>query len=266
MNEVFFSLGIESWKPWISGLLLSPIPLLLMVLVGARLMWRRRLLAWALVLLGCGALWLSSTEAVGNGLKQWLIKPPPALTREQISALKRAPHTAIVVLGGGRRTLAPEYGMSTLHPRTAERLRYGLWLARETGLPVAFSGGVGHGATPGPTEAEVAGRVAEQEYGRPLRWLESQSRDTHENANKTVELLLPQGIEQIVLVTHDYHMRRAMANFERAAQGSGLRIVPAPMGLPRPGRLRGTDFLPSQDGFEDTWLSLHEWVGRLMGA
>ncbi len=266
MNEVFFSLGIESWKPWLSGLLLSPIPLLLLVLVGARLMFRRRVLAWALVLTGVCGLWLSTTEAVGNGLKQWLIKPATALRQEQIAELRRAPHTAIVVLGGGRRTYAPEYGVSTLNPRTAERLRYGMWLARETGLPVAFSGGVGHGAMPGPTEAEVAARVAEQEYGRPLRWLEGQSRDTHENAVKTLELLLPQGIQQIVLVTHDYHIRRALANFERAAQGRALRIVAAPMGLPRPGRLRATDFLPSLDGYEDTWTALHEWVGRLMGA
>ena len=48
MNEIFFSLGIESWKPFINAILLPPVPLLLLVLVGARLMFRRRLLAWLL--------------------------------------------------------------------------------------------------------------------------------------------------------------------------------------------------------------------------
>lgn len=266
MNEVFLTLGIESWKPWLSGLLLSPLPLIALVLVGARLMFRRRLLAWGLILLGCTGLWLTSTEALGLLVKQGLIKPPPALGPAQIAELKRAARTAIVVLGGGRRTLAPEYGVSTLHPRTVERLRYGIWLSRETGLPLAFSGGVGHGSAPGPAEAEIAARVAEREFGRPLRWQESQSRDTHENAVRTVALLQAQGITQIVLVTHDYHMRRALANFEHAAEGSGIRIVAAPMGVPSGGHLIATDWLPGTDGFEDTWIALHEWLGRLMGA
>jgi hypothetical protein len=102
MNELFLSLGIEGWKPLASTLLLPPVPMLLLVLVGARLMFRRRLLAWLLILL---------------------------------NELKRAPKTAIVVLGGGRGAYAPKYGMSTLHPRTVDRLRHGLWLARETNLP-----------------------------------------------------------------------------------------------------------------------------------
>jgi len=52
-----------------------------------------------------------------------------------LNELKRAPKTAIVVVGGGRRAHAPEYGMSTLHPGNFDRLHYGLWLARETNLP-----------------------------------------------------------------------------------------------------------------------------------
>ena len=35
-----------------------------------------------------------------------------------------------------------------------------IWLARATGLPIAFSGGIGWGAPPGPTESEVAAQVA----------------------------------------------------------------------------------------------------------
>jgi uncharacterized SAM-binding protein YcdF (DUF218 family) len=184
----------------------------------------------------------------------------------ELTELKRAPKTAIVVLGGGRRLLAPEYGISTLKPRTIERLRYGLWLGRETGLPIAFSGGVGLGAPAGPTEAEIAARIAEREYGRSLRWLETESRDTRENATKTVALLQAQGIEQIVLVTHGYHMPRALRNFQRAAEGSAMRIIAAPMGMPGSARLQALDWLPSVEGFEQTRLALHEWLGRLMGA
>jgi len=266
MNELFLTLGIESWKPVITALVLPPVPFLLLMLAGARLMFRRRLLAWCLVLLGAVGSYLAATQAVGILLNNWLLRPPRALTANEIADLKRAPRTAIVVLGGGRRLLAPEYGISTLSPRSMERLRFGLWLAKETGLPVAFSGGVGHGAPPGTTEGEIAGRVAEREYGRALRWTETDSRDTRENAQRTVALLAPAGIEQIVLVTEAYHMPRALRNFEQAADGRKLRIVAAPLGVAGTGRLRGVDWLPSLDGYTDTWLTLHEWLGRLAGA
>ena len=266
MNEIFLGLGIESWKPVLTALVLPPVPMLVLVLVGARLMFRRRLLAWLLILLGVVSLWLACTGAVSQSLVRWLTQPPPALSEAALNELKRAPKTAIVVLGGGRRAYAPEYGMSTLHGRTVERLRYGLWLSRETNLPVAFSGGVGHGASEGPSEAEIAARVAEREFGRPLRWAEGESRDTRENAVRSVALLKAQGIDRIVLVTHDYHMRRAMLNFERAAAGSPMRIVPAPLDVANPGRLRATDWLPSSVSLEESSVALREWLGRLVGA
>ena len=266
MNEIFLTLGIESWKPAMTALLLPPVPLLVMVLVGARLMFRRRLLAWSLIVVAVVGIWLMCTSAVGGLLIKGLNQPPPALMADNISALKRASRTAIVVLGGGRQVLAPEYGISTLNARSIERLRYGLWLSRETSLPVAFSGGVGHGARPGPSEAEIAARIAEREFNRPLRWTEGESRDTRENAVKTVALLREQGIETIVLVTHNYHMRRALRNFQRAAEGSKVKIVAAPLGLPMPGRISALQWLPGLDGFEDTQLALHEWLGYLVGA
>jgi uncharacterized SAM-binding protein YcdF (DUF218 family) len=266
MNEIFLTLGIESWKPLVSAVLIGPLPLLVMVIAGARLMYRRRMLAWLLILMGTAGLWMTSTEAMGAWLSHWLLRPGMALGTSEIGDLKRAPKTAIVVLGGGRRLLAPEYGLSSLTPRSIERLRYGIWLARETGLPLAFSGGTGHGAPPGPSEAEIAARIAEREFNRPLRWQEGESRDTRENAIKSVALLQKDGIERIVLVTHGYHMRRALGNFEHAAEGSRMQILAAPMGLSAGGRLLAGDWLPSASGYDDTWLALHEWVGRLMGA
>ncbi len=266
MNEIFLSLGIESWKPWVTALLLPPVPFIVLVLAGARLMFRRRMLAWLLVLLGVVGIWFSTTEVAARGLRNWLLPPTRALSPSEINELRRAPKTAIVVLGGGRRALAPEYGVSSLNARSVERLRYGLWLARETGLPVAFSGGVGHGAAPGAAEADIAGRIAEREFGRPLRWLESESRDTRENAVKTVALLHAQGIEQIALVTEAYHMPRALDHFKSAGDASRVRITPAPMALPIPGRLTGADWLPSPRATENVWLVLHEWLGRLAGS
>lgn len=266
MNELALWLGVESWKPVIGTLLLPPVPFIVLVLVGARLLLRRRLLGWLLVLTACAGLWLSSTPAAGTALERWLVQSPRALQPAELAELRRAPTTAIVVLGGGRRHLAPEYGVSTLAPRSAERLRYGLWLARETGLPVAFSGGVGHGAEPGASEAEIAARIAEREFRQPLRWTEGESRDTRENAVRTVALLQPQGIVRIVLVTDAYHMRRTLHNFERAAAGNGMSFVVAPLDVPSDSRLRAVDFLPQHRAMEKTRLVLHEWIGWLAGA
>lgn len=266
MNELFLSLGIESWKPAITGLLLPPLPLLLLILVGARLMFRNRLVAWSLVLAGVGGIWLTCTPAVAGLLTRHLLHPPQAISEATIAQLRRAPHTTIVVLGAGRRRLAPEYGVSTLKSASVERLRYGLWLSRQTELPVGFSGGVGLGAEPGPTEADVAARIAEREFGRPLRWTEGTSRDTRENALRTIALLQPMGIERIVLVTQGYHMKRALRNFEHAARGTSIQFVVAPMSLWVDAPLRAVDWLPTASGLEDTWLALHEWLGLVMGA
>jgi uncharacterized SAM-binding protein YcdF (DUF218 family) len=229
-------------------------------------MFRRPLLAWLLILLATLGLWFSGTQALGHGLVQIWNKPPPALAARDVAELRHKPKTAIRVLGGGRRVTAPEYGLSSLKVHSAERLRYGVWLARETGLPLGFSGGVGHGAVAGPSEAEIAARVAEREFGRPLRWQESESRDTRENALKSVALLQAQGIETIVVVTDALHMRRAVANFERAAEGTNMRIVATPMGARGIGQLRAVDWLPSLDGYEEVWTVCHEALGRLLGA
>ena len=116
-------------------------------------------------------------------------------------------------------------------------------------MPIAFSGGVGWGSRPGPSEAEIAARIAEHEFARPLRWLETQSRDTNENAVRTLAMLNGEGIQRIVLVTHGLHMRRALEDFERAKQNSNSRIAvqPAPMGMEAPMPLGAVDWMPTSE-------------------
>jgi uncharacterized SAM-binding protein YcdF (DUF218 family) len=173
---------------------------------------------------------------------------------------------AIVVLGGGSQPLAPEYGVSNLTGRSVERLRYGLWLARQTGAPVAFSGGVGWGQPEGSTpEAQIAQRIAAQEFGQPIKWTEDRSRDTRQNAAYSVALLKPMGITHVVLVTHAHHMPRAVHAFDAAAQGS-LRIEAAPIGTTALTGLNVLSWLPSARGFAETRGVLHEALGRALGA
>jgi uncharacterized SAM-binding protein YcdF (DUF218 family) len=268
MNELFVSLGIEAWKPWLSTLVMPPIPFLLLALVGARLLPRWRGLGWTVLLAGVVGLWGACTTAVGGGLIRWLNKPPPVLEAAQRNTLAHGPRTTILVLGAGRRWMAPEYGSADLSALTWERVRYGVWLARQTGLPLAYSGGIGHGSMPGPSEAQVVRQVLQRDYGMRLQWAEDRSRDTNENALFSLPLLRAAGTERIVLVTHGFHQRRALAGFQRAMlrEGFNVAIVPAPVGLAAEGGLRIGDFLPGSDGLEMTRLALHEWLGLLAGA
>lgn len=268
MNELLQTLGVESWKPVVAALMLPPVPFLLLVLVGARVLVNRRLLGWLLIVLACAGIWLSATSAVSFIIRRALVQPPPVLQPAEVVALRRAPLAAVVVLGGGRTPLALEWGSAQLHPRGIERLRYGVHLAKQTQLPLAFSGGQGWGAPEGASEAAVAGRTAETELGFKIRWQEGESRDTRENASRTVALLREQGIRHIILVTHDYHMPRAARAFRRAIAAGPvpIQLTLAPMGVSADTRLRAVNWLPSLGGAEQTRLLLHEWLGLLLGA
>jgi len=267
VNSLFVSLGIQSWKPLFTALLLPPVPLLMLLLIGAVLLAARRALGGTLVLTSVLLLWFSGCIGGSELLAHGLLNPSASLSNDRIKTLKthaREP-VAIVVLGGGMEPFAPEYRTSSLQFRSLERLRYGVWLSRETGWPIAFSGGAGWGQPDGPAEAQVAQRIAAQEFGRPLKWIEDGSRDTRENAVRTVALLRSQGVKRILLVTHGWHMPRSLRAFEQAAAGD-IRIEAAPMGLARHTELPVLRWLPSGEGLTATRLVLREWMGQLAGA
>jgi uncharacterized SAM-binding protein YcdF (DUF218 family) len=267
LNSLITFLGIESWKPMLTALLLPPVPLLLLLLIGARLMLPRRGLGWLVILTSVALLWLSNCTGVAQGLSLFVLHPPAALTSDRIAELKtqNKPPTAIVVLGGGIEPYAPEYNVGNLRYRSLERLRYGIWLSRETGLPVGFSGGVGWGQPDGTPEARIASHIAASEFGRPLKWVEENSRDTRENAALSVALLRKSGIKHIVLVTHGWHMPRAIKAFEAAA-GDDMRIEAAPMGLAQRVERPALMWVPSGEGASDVRAILRELLGRSVGA
>jgi uncharacterized SAM-binding protein YcdF (DUF218 family) len=271
MNSLFAEVGIASWKPLIAALILPPVPFLLLVLIGARTLLARRGLGWVLVLIGVLGVWLSSTTGIAVALERWLLQPPPALSPLQLSELRERVQArrpiAIVVLGGGRESVAPEYGTPSLTPTSLARLRYGLWLARESGAPLAFSGGVGWAQfDDGPSEAQIAAHIAVRDFNAPpLRWSEEDSRDTRENAARMVQMLKRDGIEEVVLVSHGWHLPRGMRAFDHAAEGK-LRITPAPMGMAIPVERPALRWLPTPQGFVRMRAVTHELVGLLAGS
>jgi uncharacterized SAM-binding protein YcdF (DUF218 family) len=269
LNNFLILLGIESWKPLLTTLVLPPVPLLVLLLIGARLLLPRRGLGWLIVLLSVALLWLSACMGVSRALTQFVLRPPPALNAARVAELKSLVQgkqpLAIVVLGAGMQPFAPEYGVSNLSPDSVERLRYGVWLSRETGAPLAFVGGVGWAQAGGTPEAQVASRIALREFGRPLQWTEEQSRDTRENAARGVALLKQAGVNHVLLVTHAFHMPRAKRAFEEAAAGAVL-IEPAVLGMGALSVSPSLTWVPTAEGATQVRLILRELLGRALGA
>jgi uncharacterized SAM-binding protein YcdF (DUF218 family) len=239
------------------------------MLVAVRLGLAARRKSAAVLALGAAAgLWLSCCAGTALWLQDHVVKPPTALSPQSLQgypSAERRGQTAIVVLGGGLDLDAPEYGQPSLTRQAMMRLRYGVWLARRTGLPLAFSGGVGWAQKSAVSEAEVAARIAQEEWRQPIRWQEKRSRDTRENARWTVALLKEVGIREIVLVTHAYHMPRSLRAFQAAANGQ-VRIVPAPMGFVSVNDRPIMNWVPTTTGYTAVYDLLHEVVGWWAGA
>ena len=107
----------------------------------------------------------------------------------------------------------------------------------------------------------MAQRVAQDAFGWPLRWAESQSRDTQENAQQSFRLLSAQGITRIGLVTDSWHMARSVRQFERA----GFVVTPIPMA--HPGKLNNLlDWVPNSGALMTSAQVIRErlglWVAR----
>ncbi len=201
----------------------------------------------------------------------------PLTAHELMAALERYPAVvtpargsnapqAIVVLGGGRYTEAPEYGGDTVNSDALVRLRYAARLHRQTGLPILVTGGALFDER--AAEAELMSEALTRDFNVPVKWTEVRSRDTAENALYTRELLRAAGIKRVYLVTQAYHMRRAVQAFVHV----GLDPVPAPTGFTTLDRsdYRVFGYLPSANALRNSSRALHEragyWWHEMMNA
>jgi uncharacterized SAM-binding protein YcdF (DUF218 family) len=231
---------------FIAAFLLPPLNLTLLGLVGMALLKRRQVLGRILIGISLLGLWLLSTPMFAAGLLDRL-KPPPHQPH-------RGEAQAIVILGGGSYRNTLEYGGDAVGRLTLERLRYGATLARRTGLPVLVTGGAPDGGQP---EARLMRAVLETEFGVPVRWVEDGSDNTRENAVRSAVLLKRAGLTRIYLVSHAWHLSRAVSEFERA----GLKVIPAGLGYARAAELSPMDFVPNAKALLDSYYAMHEGIG-----
>ena len=230
-------------------LLMPPTGLVLLIVAG--LLLRRRWgrlgtrLTWisvlALILFGLPIVSYSMLLALESGLPT---KPPPD-----------HPPQAIIVLGADvirthQESLGIRPGLLTL-----DRLRTAAALHRRTGLPILVTGGTTQSKT--PAVALVMAQSLRDDFQTPARWIEPKSIDTWENARFSADILRAEGITSVYVVTHSWHMRRALLAF----QGIGLVVTAAPTPLDDPLGPDLDDLLPRAASWQTGYYALHEWIG-----
>ena len=244
-------------KPYLTALALPPASLLILILIGALLISSKPKLAKRVIFFSVTALWLLSTNVFSVWIHNQVIPEYQLVTAKD---LKDRSVQAIVILGGGIVIGLPR-GDQQMSKTSLERLRLGAQLARQSGLPLVFSGGSGWGAKDASVaEADVAEKVLQDAFGIKLNYKESSSKDTHENAANSWDLLSTQGIQRIALVTNSTHMPRASAEFKKL----GFEVTVAGMGQPTASSEAVLRWMPRGSDLEISQQILRELLASLI--
>ena len=224
--------------------------------------WRKTAIFF--IVFSLGTLYLVSTPWVAYVLMGTLQQSHPALTTTDLkcnnATADHACPTAIVILGGGRKSSAPEYsGADTVSRFTLERIRYGAYLHRLTDLPVLVTGGAP--LSEAIPEAHLMKVALENDFHIPVQWVEDKSHTTLENAGFSQILLAQANVQRVYLVTHAWHMPRSIAVFNK----TGLEVTAAPtaFAMPSPLEKNGYAWIPTARALDISNLALHEIVGGI---
>ena len=234
-----------------SSILLPPGSQILLLFLGVFWFRVQKVLSILMILLATVSLYLFSIPAISERLLVGLETYPPINFEERASA------GAIVVLGSGRYSDPPEYGLDTVNGAGLVRLRYAAKLAKKLHLPILVSGG--KPLSEELSEAELMTSVLVKEFGvtTPV-WLESDSYNTLENAKYTQKILKDRHINNIILVTHAWHMPRSVWSFKQV----GMEVIPAPTQFTAKVPVSFFRWLPSAAALHDSMIACHEYVGQ----
>ena len=234
-------------------LILPPASLFVLLALGLVCMkWRPRL-GRALAGGAIGAFYLLS-----SGLGSTALVTPLENLTQPLSGTKDTGAQAIVVLAAGRIDDAPEYGGVEQPDYVAlARLRYAARLHRDTELPILVSGGNGTVDGRYKPKALAMERALREEFGVPVRWKETASENTAQNAEFSARILHEENIRHILLVTDAMHMPRAVTEFER----SGMKVVAAPTVFLGGATMSWKLLLPSTENLRRSYYALYQWIG-----
>lgn len=176
--------------------------------------------------------------------------------KEDLTIEKYKTAQAIVVLGGGVRDSQELFGTLAITGIPLERMRYAAYLHKETELPILVTGSDPNGIS----EAEVMAKEFKMFFNIETKWQENKAKTTKENAIYTHQMLEKENINKIILVTNQWHMKRAEMLFKQ----QGFEVIPASVGsgeTPNQYRLNFMHFIPQAGAMNSNMLALKEWLG-----
>lgn len=232
-------------KTLLKNLILPPAGPLLLALLGLALLKVRPRLGRIFLLAGLASLWLLSTPIVSDALTGLVELYPPLDFRQAANA------QAIVILGGGgQRPFAPEYQGPAAEPLLLERLSYGAYVAKKTGLPILVTGF--------SIEARAMHDSLQRNFGVETRWIDAEAYDTFQNARNSARILAADNVHRIVLVTRATHMRRSVQEFADA----GFDVVPAPVGILAMRDFSVLRYIPDPEALLRSHMAIYELIGE----
>lgn len=239
------------FKKLISALILPPTSLILLAFVGLWICRKQPKAGRCLAALSLTTLLILSLPVTGNALLQSLETAPP------ISEARLKEIQAIVILGGGTNSRAPEYGHEdTVNRWTLERLRYGAFLQTQTDKPILVTGGAPFGGRP---EADSMAEALQRDFHANNIWIEDKSNDTSENAAYSAIVLKRHGVERVAVISQAWHLPRAVSEFEQR----GLTVYPAPTGYTREDNEPIARWLPKASALDKSSIAIKEYLGKL---
>lgn len=233
-------------KTVLRELVLPPAGPLLLGIAGLLLLRRRPRLARILIACALGSLWLLATPLISDAIVALAQSYPPL----DLSRLDGA--QAIAILGGGvSRAAAPEYGGApSAGAGLMDKLAYGAYVSRRTGLPILVTGF--------DYEADAMQSTLRTVFDIQPRWIDRDAYDTFQNAGNAAALLRADGIERVVLVTTATHMRRSVNEFA----ATGLAVLPAPVDTVDRRRPAVGNYVPSAMALLRSNEAIYELIGE----
>ena len=238
--------------PWFSySALIPPNLFILITTIGVFIAWWKTRLGLWMATVGVVCLYLLSTPVVAD----YLIWSIDALADIIPAPPSNAPPGAIVVLSADFRRGGSPGAPDIPGPLTLGRLAAAARQERRLGLPILVSGGRPNGAS--ESLAGIMSTALEEEFGVPVKWREDRSSNTFENAAFSAEILRQAGVPSAVLVTHPWHMARALWSFRAV----GYPMIPAARPSGGLGSLSVGSFFPHVTALLASYYALHELIG-----
>ena len=239
--------------------LLYPTSLSLILLVGAAVLQKRKVLSRVCFWLGIGILVICGNGWVVGALEkhlEWQNLPRGPLPQADCilvlsgGILSRVPRAANGG-GGGCRRPALVWGLSASAAQGAEDRLHGGFRYRRRRCSAGFGG---HGRT-----SQDSRRGGLRDHHR------DQSHDTHEHAKNLGPMFKEKGFKRVLLVTSAMHMPRALGVFRHLCPG--VEFIPAPTDfqvtkpIPAPWYHQLVAVIPTPRHLLDFSEVMHEYLG-----